>query len=467
MHGVMKKPVLLFLAGFLVACSDGKQSSNVAGSNAEQYASVDKISLDPCAIVLTPLELPERDDPIVRYQQAILRSSSPIAYLEKLGWAFVSKARRDSDPGYYRLAEQSAQCIEQRTPGSPEALLLKGHALHNLHRFSEAEVMARKLVEQRGLWLEYGLLGDVLMEQGQLGEAAGAYQTMMDQRPGPQAYSRAAHLRWLRGDLAGAIKMMKMTVQAVGSRATEAAAWAEIRLGLYLFQSGDSENAWSHIDQALSLQHGYAPALLAAGRLHLAQGDLAEAVKALKHAARMNPLPEYQWLLIEALYANQQPDQAMKIELQLHKKGAVEDRRTYALYLASARKHLVLAEKLARQELAKRADIFSFDAMAWALYALNRPAEALQHIERATAEGTQDARLFFHAAMINKAVGNASQATDWYIKAKAVEHMLLPSESAALDTEFAAIMSQTLALVSSDAERQNLHLEGGHHEYYP
>jgi hypothetical protein len=36
------------------------------------------------------------------------------------------------------------------------------------------------------------------MEQGKLNEAVEAYQTIMDQRPGPQAYSRAAHIHWLK-----------------------------------------------------------------------------------------------------------------------------------------------------------------------------------------------------------------------------------------------------------------------------
>ncbi|MBI2466637.1 MAG: HupE/UreJ family protein, partial [Candidatus Rokubacteria bacterium] len=50
---------------------------------------------------------------------------------------FVVKARVSFDPGFYKLAEQSALCIEQTRPGSVEALLLRGHVLHAMHRFRE------------------------------------------------------------------------------------------------------------------------------------------------------------------------------------------------------------------------------------------------------------------------------------------------------------------------------------------
>jgi hypothetical protein len=43
-------------------------------------------------------------------------------------------------PGFYKLAEQAAWCIEAKRPGSTEALLLSGHVLHNLHRFKEGKL---------------------------------------------------------------------------------------------------------------------------------------------------------------------------------------------------------------------------------------------------------------------------------------------------------------------------------------
>ena len=65
--------------------------------------------------------------------------------------------------------------------------MLQAHIAHQFHRFEAAESLARELIQQRGYWYEYGLLGDALMEQGRLDDAEKAYQSMMNQRPGPQA----------------------------------------------------------------------------------------------------------------------------------------------------------------------------------------------------------------------------------------------------------------------------------------
>jgi hypothetical protein len=91
----------------------------------------------------------------MRRQRQARDATNSVPYLDRLGWAFVAKARTNSDPGFYKLAEQAAWCIEAKRRGSTEALLLRGHVLHNLHRFKEGEALARRLVAQRGLWFDY------------------------------------------------------------------------------------------------------------------------------------------------------------------------------------------------------------------------------------------------------------------------------------------------------------------------
>ena len=88
-----------------------------------------------------------------------------------------------------------------------------------MHRFGEAEAIARRLVTMREFVLDFGLLGDVLMEQGRLSEAAAAYQKMIDLKPFYQSYTRAAHLRWLKGDLERCrSRLMHAAIKAVSPR---------------------------------------------------------------------------------------------------------------------------------------------------------------------------------------------------------------------------------------------------------
>ena len=228
---------------------------------------------DPCAIALTPHEGSHHtDEKIIRLQHASRQAKQPEAYLEQLGWAFVAKARRSFDPGFYMLAEQAALCMVAKQPDSAEALLLRGHVLNQLHRFREAEALARQLVAQRGLSYDYGLLGDALTEQGHIDDAVVAYDHMLQQKPSPQGYIRAAHVRWITGDLTGATQLMQMATN--GFRDPEASAWSHVRLALYELQAGHMQPATRRIAAILAAQPDYAPALAAHGRFLLAQGDL-------------------------------------------------------------------------------------------------------------------------------------------------------------------------------------------------
>src|SRR5213078_4491557 len=104
---------------------------------------------DPLSLVLTPQTGDSRTDKeISRLQQQIRSGRNVQLSLEQLGWALVAKARESFDPGFYKLAEECARCIEKRNPQSEEAMmLLRGHVLQNLHRFKESETLARRLVE--------------------------------------------------------------------------------------------------------------------------------------------------------------------------------------------------------------------------------------------------------------------------------------------------------------------------------
>src|SRR5437016_6060168 len=101
-----------------------------------------------------------------------------------------------------------------------------------------ADPLARELAGGRGLPFDYGLLGDVLMEQGQLAEATDAYQKMIDLRPDLHSYARGAHIRWLKGDLTCAVELMELAASASGPLDAESAAWVHTRLAFYRFQAG-------------------------------------------------------------------------------------------------------------------------------------------------------------------------------------------------------------------------------------
>lgn len=412
-------------------------------------------ALQPCEIALTEHNGEQKIDKDIRQVQRKIRANQnhllALPLIEKLGWSYVEKARTSFDPGYYKMAEQCADCLEAKqaalqtyskpaqtgetaqAAGNPQstkssALLLRGHVLHNLHRFAEAEGLARELIKIRGLAFDYGLLGDVLMEQGKLDAAVQAYQKMMELKPGPQAYGRAGHLRWLKGDTEGARALMRMSAQSAGQGDSDSSAWAWSKLAIYELQAGNLKQAVLACDQALDMRQDYAPALLARGRILLAENKFGEAIGVLERAAQLNPLPEYYWTLSEALRAAQRDDEAGKVEAALASRGVNDDPRTLAIYLATRGEQIPTALRLAEAEMKNRRDIFTLDALAWAQSASGNHHEAWKTMQSALATGVQDARLFMHAAVIAAKSNQTIEARQLSRRASTLQMALLPSE---------------------------------------
>lgn len=408
------------------------KDSTPISPNEDSPAPLQVVAPDPLKLALLAHEgNAPLDKEIRQIQDQVRRRLHSAAALERLGWAFVAKARASFDTGFYKLAEACADALDADSPNCPEALLLRGHVLQNLHRFKDAEAIAHTLVAQRGLSFDYGLLGDTLMEQGRLKEAVVAYQTMVDIRPDLQSYTRIAHIRWLTGDLDGAIQMMQSAAGTSSPSDPDAAAWVNTRLAALKLQASDVETARQNCEAALELRPDYPPALLLRGKLLLAEQN-PDAISNLERAVQQNPLPEYQWTLIEALRANRREDEAAELESRLQRRGASADPRTYSLYLATCGGDSALAVQLAARELEQRKDVFTHDALAWALTAAGRMDEAKAHLALALAEGTPDARLLFHAAVIYSRIGSKEEAQNWFMRAASMMNLLLPSEQTQL-----------------------------------
>jgi Flp pilus assembly protein TadD len=167
-------------------------------------------------------------------------------------------------------------------------------------------------------------------------------------------------------------------------------------------------------------------------KLSLAAGDHETAIARLRRAVAIEPLPEPLWLLAEALTEAGRHDEAKTVFEELSRTGERGDPRTHALFLATTGRSPEIALRLAEAELKERADYFTRDALAWALFANGRVTEARAEMDLALAGGTIDARLFFHAAVIAHAAGESTEAADWLASARELQTALLPTERRAL-----------------------------------
>jgi tetratricopeptide (TPR) repeat protein len=94
----------------------------------------------------------------------------------------------------------------------------------------------------------------------------------------------------------------------------------------------------------------------------------------------------------------------------LGKINQVLHNRDLALFYADHDMKLPEALDLAQKELEVRHDVYSWDALAWALYKNGKLADAVKASEKATQLGTRDSILLFHAGMIAEKLGQREKA---------------------------------------------------------
>lgn len=390
-------------------------------------------------VLLPPSSADAANGDIIRWQQRITEKPDNAAYWERLGWAYVERARSTQDAGFYKLAELTAEAWESSCGTSAEAQLLRGHVAHNLHRFSQAETIARALVRERKSPADYALLCDALMEQGKLNEAVEVCQTLANLRPGVESSSRIAHLRWLFGDLEGAVEAMNVALRAADPRDSETRAWLYTRLAGYALLQGNALQAMTYSETALGALPEYPLALSIKGRALYSAGKYETALSFLRRAAELNPIPDNLWWLADALRAQGQESAAGDMEKRLRRFGAATDPRTVSLYLATRGESLDEAVLLATAELKNRADIFTHDALAFALARSGKPSEAAAEMRLATNHQTGDPRLLLHAGILAQESGDRPLANRCYERAKPMAAVLTPSEQALLSSRIERI----------------------------
>ena len=104
----------------------------------------------------------------------------------------------------------------------------------------------------------------------------------------------------------------------------------------------------------------------------------------------------------------------------LGKINQVLHNRDLALFYADHDTRLPDSLALAEKELEVRHDIYTWDALAWALYKNGRLAEAKNASDKALEHGTRDAILFFHAGMIFEKLGDTDKARKDFAQALAI-----------------------------------------------
>jgi tetratricopeptide (TPR) repeat protein len=416
-----RRVAFLALCGLLGACRSGggptgaappaASASTSASASSSAAPSASAAPRDPKRALCTaaPGGATRIDGEILARVQRLEKQPDHAETLALLGAAWIRKARASGDPGFYVNADACATLMLDANPEDRLGIELQALVRLNDHRFSEAAAIAR-----HALTLEpesipaLGTLSDALLEMGEHDDAIKAADKMANLKPALPSYSRVSYLQWLRGDTKRALETVRLAIDAGRDpREPEPRCFELVQAALMFWHQGDYGGADAGFVTALGELADYPPALVGRGRVAIAKQQYQLAIEMLEKAYAQTPLVETAWLLGDAYAGAGDNAKADANYARVVKEGRLSDHRTLALFYATKNRDIPEALELAEKELKVRPGIYTRDAYAWALYRAGKLDEAKAQIDKATALGTKDARLWYHAGAIALAKGDA------------------------------------------------------------
>ncbi len=322
--------------------------------------------------------------------------------------ALLRQSRVTSDGRSTARAGDLLKSVLKESPAHYDALRMLGAIYLSQHRFREALEVGERARNLRpsDAW-NYGVMGDALIELGDYERAFDAFDKMVTMRPSAGAYARVAYARELQGNLDGALQAMQMAEEATTAHDPEAQAWYASQVGELYLRLVKLEDAARQYHRAAFLFPNHPFAMIGQGKVKAATGDRDGALAIYLDQLKRTPTLDLA-ARIGDLYAEDgnsvEAERYYQLAEDLAGPGITQTEANLALFLAEHERKLPEAVKIAEAVSAKRHDIFTEDALAWAYYKVGRLDEALAASQRAVRTGTRDARILSHVAEIRRAI---------------------------------------------------------------
>lgn len=374
-------------------------------------------------------------------------------------WSEQGRLRLDLDA--YMRATEAVERALAIAPAYAPALIVRGSIRYAIHDFAGAEVDARGALKAAPADPSaLAILGDALLEQGRIVEAAATYEQLRPIAGGPAFDIRQARLAYVTGDPSRALDLArKAAAGASGGGIAGADAIDPVQLGFYHFAFGEYARLSGHADLAeaefrvaLDLRSTDLGALLGLARVQAFDGDINGAIGTLQTATAIAPTPEAEALLGDLFAGRAGPGDPAAASAAF---GTVRLTQTLSALAGTVYDRILLKFDLdhgaataaivdqARAVLANRSDYGAHDLLAWALHRSGQDGEAWSQVQAAMATSVADARTLFHAGVIAAARGDVAAALKMLNRALALGPALDPHERSEAATVRASVTSGT------------------------
>ncbi len=388
--------------------------------------------------------LSSTDKAIITVKNRLSANPGNTALQVSLCQDYLQKVRETADTSYFAKCDKLLNQAIAKEPDNANVISTQASVFYGRHNFSKGLELSQKAVSLNPNQVAYyGLVGDGQIELGQYEQAAATFQTMVNKRPSLSSFNRVAYIRELYGDVKGAEAALKSAVSS-GSSFTENIAYSQVELGK-LYARNDLTAAEQMYNQALYINKQFSPALEGLGKVAFARGNYNQAINYFNRAFEALPLAQYATDLGDVYSTQGNPTKADQqyfladLAFQKSSSGGVNNDFEKSVFLTDHNKDLSTANRLSREAVIVRPNIFSADILAWNLYKTGKYKEAETVAQQALRLGENQPVILFHAGMIANKLGQHDRAKAYLQKAFSEDHYFLESHFSLLDKKLADV----------------------------
>jgi tetratricopeptide (TPR) repeat protein len=382
-----------------------------------------------------PLSEPAiRDSDIVFYRLRAQHDPTGALDLARLARLYMQRARETGNYADVERAESTARAsLHNRTAHNATAAQILAASLLSEHRFADALEVERALVTSDPTRVSYrAAYGEMAFELGQYDDARATFDSLRSRAQDLSVAPRLARWEEIEGHTVAARHWLRVARELALVRPDlprEQVAWVWLRSGDLELRAGRPDVAGYDYAHALAAHPDDYRVLAAMAHLHAARHEWQAAIASGEQSIVSSLDPATLGTVSDAYAAlgdtAKAQEYARVMEVAVSRQPG-SYHRAWSLFLLDHGRRVNEVLGKARAELTTRHDVYGWDVLAWALYRSDHAAEAEGAMSYALAEGTQDAMLFYHAGMIERANGRRELARQYLSHALAINPYFHP-----------------------------------------
>ncbi len=384
----------------------------------------------------TMSEIGQRDTQIRVWKTALAQDPKSAISLGQLAALYLQRARETGEDQNYNQSEEYARrSLALRRNRNGPTLVTLAAALVAQHRFQEAEQVGKDLVAFDPDIPQYrAQLGEIQMELGHYDAARRSFDSLYAVRTHLSIAPRLARWAEINGNTAYARTLLYDALADAKTRRDlpkEQLAWFHLRLGDIDMRNGRMRDARALFEAGLQIEPNDYRLLDAMAHIEAVDGNPRKTIEYGERGIAIKLDPATLGIIGDAYAALGDRGRAEEYYKTMEVAVAGQPgayHRAWSLFLLDhgARIPEVLAN--VQREIETRKDVYGYDLLAWALHKEHRDTEARAAMTEARRLGTQDAMLFYHEGMIDRALGENARARYFLMNALELNPQFHPTQ---------------------------------------